>query len=409
MSKSEISFQSFYQTKVEARLAELDKKKWPALLATGYMRFSMVVFFIVFFSIFLGFVNMFAMEGTFVWIVRCFMILVAGLVLYGNIRKYVYQDLRNFFPMFSENRANINVITIVSIILMMTGATYLGEYYLGNEFGMGFIGRYAGAIGFLIAIAIPNIFLPSITSGFASKYKQILVPELTNYLGFNCTYDVNARIGQEDFKQCGIYRPERISRYKGYDLIEGSIGKTSFKFSQLEVIEKKTTQTSKGRRTENVEVFKGLFYMSDFNKKLEGHTLILPDLARELFGENIGESLNKLGTLTYQGVKLEKLENREFEKFFTVYSSDPIEARYILSPKLTERIVELRKELDMDYSLSFKEDKMYLTLETPKDVYGPNLFSSVNNRERAEEINDFLARILGIPDKFDFNTRIWTT
>lgn len=38
-----------------------------------------------------------------------------------------------------------------------------------------------------------------------------------------------------------------------------------------------------------------------------------------------------------------RLEDPEFEKIFVVYSSDEVEARYILSTSFMERLVEFRK------------------------------------------------------------------
>lgn len=408
MRKSEITFNSFYQTRLGEKLEELDRSKLPALLATGYLRLVLVVFFVVFFSIFLGFVSVFDFGGIFVLIIKGFMMFVAFLVLYGNIRKYVYQDLKKFFPAFAKNRTNINVITISSIVFMMVGSTLLGQFYLGVQLGDEFIGRYAGAIGFLVLIGISTLFVKGISERFYVKYKEVVMPELLNYSGVETSYNGEEKLSKQEFLDSALYHPHRISRFSGSDLVEGKLGQTSFKFSHLEVTEIRRSGSGSKSKTEIVELFKGLFYVSSFNKIFEGNTIVMPDVARELFGEALGEKLNKLGLTGYKDVKFEQLENREFEKYFTVYASDPVEARYILSPALMERIVRLREELDMDFHLSFKQNKMYLALETPKDLFGPDLFTSINNLKRVEEINDFLVQILRIPDKFDLNTRIWT-
>lgn len=404
MRHHELNFQSFYQTRLQDKLAQLDRKKLPALFATGYMRFATVVFYVVFFSIFLGFIMNFTKEMPYVWVITVFMMFVAFLVLYGNIRKYVLQDLKIFFPKTAEDRRLVNVITIGSIIIMMVGAGYLGAYYLGDFDGIGFFARYGGAIIGMVVLMIPVIFFQKVAAGFALHYKKVLMPELIKYSGIQAFYDGDEYISQAEFLESGFYQPEKVSKYVGYDLVKGKEGETDFRFSQLEVQEYR----SKGSKSEIVEIFKGLYYVSDFNKNMEGHTLVVPDVATELLGRNLGERMNKIGAMVYKDVKLEQMENSEFEDYFSVFSSDPIEARYILSPKLAEQIMNLRKQLGRDYSLSFKNGKMFISIESGKDLLGPNLFASLDNKERAEEINDFLNLILGITQKFDLNTRIWS-
>lgn len=406
MRHQEINFQSFYQTRLQEQLRKLGKKKTPALLATAYMRFAIMTFFVVFFSIFLGFLSIFPMDNAFIWIVKGFMITVAFIVIYGNIRKYVLHDLKQFFPTLAESRSTINVITIGSIILIMLAATYLGFNYLGGGFDNDFFLRYGGAIIGMVILVLPILFLKHIAEGFALNYKKVLIPELIDYMGVEATYTGDKYVAKADFLDSGLFTPESINKYVGFDLTEGKDGETNFSFSQLEVQEFRRGK-GKNSKSEIVEIFKGLFYVSDFNKKMEGHTLVVPDVATELFGRNLGERINKLGSYVYEDVKLEQLENAEFEDYFSVFSSDPVEARYVLSPKLVESIMILRKELDRDYSLSFKNGKMYIAIESGKDFFGPNLFSSLDNQVRAEEIYHLLTKVVRITQQFDLNTRVW--
>ena len=65
---------------------------------------------------------------------------------------------------------------------------------------------------------------------------------------------------------------------------------------------------------------KGFFFIADFQKDFQGHTTILR---------------NSLFKLSSSGSRV-KLENPDFEKTFDVYSTDQIEARYLLSPSRSE-------------------------------------------------------------------------
>ena len=80
-------------------------------------------------------------------------------------------------------------------------------------------------------------------------------------------------------------------------------------------------------------MFNGLFFIADFNKDFQGWTLVLPDKAERKLGY-IGRAIQP----SKRGLeKLSRFEDAEFEKFFTVYTDDPVVARYILSISLMNR------------------------------------------------------------------------
>ena len=96
--------------------------------------------------------------------------------------------------------------------------------------------------------------------------------------------------------------------------------------------EKHTSIDSKGNpKTTYSTIFQGVFMIADFNKKLKYYTKVI---------ESSGDFFAKI---FYNRTKVE-LENPVFEKIFNTYSKNQIEARYILSPAMMERILEFRKQ-----------------------------------------------------------------
>ena len=73
---------------------------------------------------------------------------------------------------------------------------------------------------------------------------------------------------------------------------------------------------------------KNSYGYQDFNKHFNVKTYVLTDTAEKMFGF-LGK---KLQSMNSSRDDLVYLENPDFEKQFVVYSSDQIEARYILSP-----------------------------------------------------------------------------
>ena len=118
----------------------------------------------------------------------------------------------------------------------------------------------------------------------------------------------------------------------------------------------------------------------------------------------LGQSLQSLDTSRGAIVKL---EDPEFEREFVVYSSDQVEARYILSSALMQRIVEFRRRCNRRVHLSFVGDHVYLAVESGKDLFEPPLFSRLTAATVEEYWSD-LQLFGGIVEQLNLNTRIWT-
>jgi hypothetical protein len=204
--------------------------------------------------------------------------------------------------------------------------------------------------------------------------------------------------------QSGLFR-RQPDRFQGDDLVEGVIDKTQFCFSELKAEYKTETSDSKGRhRTQWHIIFKGLFFMADFNKHFNTKTFVLPDIAEKFLGF-IGEKLQSVNR-TYG--ELVKLEDPEFEEEFVVYSQDQVEARYILSPSFMKRVIEFKRKSGRKIHLSFVDSSLYLAISFDRGSFEPRLFQSSLNIEPFEEYYEDLTLIHSIVGDLNLNTRIWT-
>jgi len=96
------------------------------------------------------------------------------------------------------------------------------------------------------------------------------------------------------------------------------------------------------------------------------------------------------------------------EKEFVVYSDDPVEARYILSPLFMEKLLACKERLDMDISISFYKSNIYIAIPVSKDFFEPGLFRTIINPEKTEEYFEDMKMVLEIIDELSLNTRIWS-
>ena len=231
------------------------------------------------------------------------------------------------------------------------------------------------------------------------KYKQEIIKEMVNFIDPSLTYNSTSFISQHEFSNSKIFI-RNIDRYRGDDLVVGNLGKTEVQFSELNA---QYETTDKDGRSRYVSIFNGIFFIADFHKDFVGETIVLPDRAEKLFG--------KLGTI-FQKMNISrpdlvKLENPDFEKAFVVYGTDQVEARYILTPALMERIMDFQKKSGKIY-LSFLHSKVYIAISLSKNLFEPPLLRSMLNYKLVEDYFKYLMLIVNIVEDLDLNTRIWS-
>jgi hypothetical protein len=102
------------------------------------------------------------------------------------------------------------------------------------------------------------------------------------------------------------------------------------------------------------------------------------------------------------------MEDVEFEKAFAVYSSDQVEARYILSTSLMQRILQFREKTRSKIGLSFIDSEVFIAVPLKENLFEAPFFSSMIKFEMIEGFNKYLVLFIGIVEDLNLNTRIWT-
>lgn len=238
---------------------------------------------------------------------------------------------------------------------------------------------------------------------FADRFKKTVIAKIVKFVDENLNYYPENGIGQSSFSGSSIFQ-HGIDRYKSEDLVSGKLGLTKIEFSEVHA-EYKTETYHKGRKqTHWHTIFKGLFFIADFNKNFSTRTVVLPDTAEKLFGF-LGKTLQSMNITRDP---LIKLEDPEFEKNFVVYGQDQIEARYILSTSLMKRIVDFKKKTKKEISLAFVNSSVYATVPVSKNLFEPRVFSTIVNFDLLKEYFEYMLLSAGIVDDLNLNTRIWS-
>lgn len=395
---------------VRNKLDQLTGKSRTGLwIAAIFSRLAALFVVLVFSSLFLGFIGFMRTatggDGFFKWFSIPFYV-IFFLVFAITFQKRIYNDLRDWFPSTNITRRQSWLFAAILVIPMMFLGHYLGTNYLGDELSAHLLGRWALGLGALVAVGIPGYLAQGIETRFIDKYKREMLPEMVKDMPGHLSYDHGQFETEKQFTESELFLTTgTIISFKGSDRIHGIDGRTQFSLSQLHVRVKEVTQSDGKTKVEIKDLFKGILFNADFNKTFEGKVLVFPDHARGMFGSLMGESLNTL--VNRPGMHSVMMEDPIFEERFTVIASDKVLARYILTPKLMERLVELEHRLGYDLSMSFINGHLYLALEYDRDFFRPPILGRLNNPHFLQRQYNLLRNLVTIPELLDLETRVW--
>ncbi len=267
---------------------------------------------------------------------------------------------------------------------------------------------------FFILLLIPGILILAYVFIFLSgaslntMFKGKVVGELAKEIDPSLRYQPKPPYSGDFLYHLGLI-DKSPNRVRAEDYFKGTLGATDVEFFEQE-LKKVTKHTdSKGNTRTSTEIlFKGLVFIADFHKSFNGTTLILPDFADSAA---LGWLASKLESKRIGDKQIVNLENPDFEKLYTVYSTDQVESRYILSTSFMERMVKLFQRLDAASSskprvkVLFHKEKMHMTIH-----WSNNFFDFDRNKtveQEVKETTEELRTVTAIVEDLNLNTRIW--
>lgn len=235
--------------------------------------------------------------------------------------------------------------------------------------------------------------------GYSSLFKDQVIEKLVSFVDESLKYSKNNSINEHEYKISSLF-PQRVDRYSGDDLVIGNIEGVDVRFSEVHTQVKK--KGNKGK-TYWMNVFQGMFFIADFNKEFQGRTIVLPDNSEKFLGSfaHIFQSFSSRGELI-------KMDSLEFEKAFTVYSSDQIEARYILSHSLMQSILEFKKLLDKNIHISFVGSKIYIAISFKEKLFEPKIYKRVTSFDEIKQYFQIMSFTADIVNNLRLDRKIWS-
>ncbi len=286
------------------------------------------------------------------------------------------------------------------------------------------IGSFSVFFGTIIAAA--NVLLPmylsillvigALTTAFAAgaiyyydrrdlqiALKQHLLAPLAQQLDGSLQFLPKQGFSSSDLLRSSLF-PDN-GQLQSSDLLRGRYGQTDFVSAFVEVhqAQRRGRKQSLAKFDQNRVAFSGLMIIADSNKHIKGRTLVLPDYLEAYLGRWLSKQLSRLRHTRLENAEL---EDPDFERAFEVYTTDQVEARYLLTPDMMKRILTLQAELKRELRIAYFRDRVYIAIDRV-DPIELDVFRPVAGHKLEEPIREQWALIRKVIDGLQLNERIW--
>jgi len=214
------------------------------------------------------------------------------------------------------------------------------------------------------------IFL-GIYYGLHSKYlgktranlKDTLVKPTFAFFGWEYSRTVSSPPDTKYLAEFGLLEKHASAKFE--DGVRGKIRKLHFEMTEVRCLNPQN-------RYHNRTPFHGLLLVIQHPLKFDDQTVVLRKRRRPVKAAK----LKRVG-----------LVDPVFREVFQAYSTDQVEARYLLTPDVMHRLFELELAVHgKNIQFGFVKNHLWVTIETNDRYEGGSLFSSLTQSERVHEL-----------------------
>lgn len=307
----------------------------------------------------------------------------------SELTDFYYKNLFPTLEKLENSRKNLRykiiIVALVYTLLCAAIAYALGNFY---EFVI------------FAYIAIGAIIYKFLVHDYTHEFKMSVIKPLIHAIDSSLLYSSKTHVSDYYFQRSELF--EKPDKLDGNDYVKGRIDGINIQFSDIHA--QKRHKNSKGRESWST-LFQGLFIVADFNKHFSGETVVLPDSAQSTFGDVIGHWLQSNNMARDE---LVKMDDPEFEKEFVVYSTDQIEARYILSNSLMKKLLAFQQKSSHQVHISFVGTHIYMAISYNKDLFEPSIFHSLLDYKVAMEYVKTLHLAISVVEELKLNQKLWS-
>jgi hypothetical protein len=322
----------------------------------------------------------------------------------ADLRAFYEQTLKPALRALDRERCTVR--NRLMVLWIATGLALIAAFAVGSkvetmdlsEGVLTVVGAVTG-IGLFAAWFIVYGWTRRKAAQFLARFKENVIGQVVRFIEPALEYDPDGCISPETFDRSGLF-PLHYDKYAGDDRVHGTIGRTPLEFSEVHT---RVNVAAEEARPKYRTQFHGLFFVCEFNKTFQGRTYVLPDRLKSALGD-LGAALQR--SKTRYGGKV-TLEDPEFGRMFTVYGTDQIVSRYVLSLSLMERLKAFRKKTRQPLRLAFVDSDLFAAISFDRDLFEPRVWRTLVNYAAVRTVFEDLQFVIGIVEDLNLNTRIW--
>jgi hypothetical protein len=256
----------------------------------------------------------------------------------------------------------IAVIIFIKVILDMASFALFGAADDEAAF-FGSLGLALLASVFAVAAFVCKMKWDSLFFAFNKSFKDNIVLAILRDKMEVISYIPNEDMKKEEMDKSNLFRHYNI--HNGNDLLEANYKNTHFRMCDTKHIYQYTTQNRDGDDVvHNIDRFFGRLFIIDYDAFCDTPVYVC---------EHTVDSLNKSSPYSLDDSEKTMLstESPEFDKRFYVKCESELDALRILTPQVITGILDARKNLASyikNVRFAFKDDKLYVTLYSEKDL-----------------------------------------
>lgn len=242
------------------------------------------------------------------------------------------------------------------------------------------------------------------------EFKQKIVKQVIHFIDPTLTYQQAIPFPMEKFYGTQLF-PKKADIHGAQDCISGVHRNIPFEFMEIKTQIKKETRSRQGNNlgttTTYETLFKGLFFCAQFHKSFHGSTIIQTDKFESKWGF-IGRGLQKWK----HGSQLVELEDPEFEKKFKVYSTDQVEARYLLSTSFMRKVLDLEHHYGPGVQMAFQNSEIIIAIPSEKDFFEADSWGTGGDEQWLGQVKSFINEyhsIMDVIDILELDKNLWKT
>ena len=236
----------------------------------------------------------------------------------------------------------------------------------------------------LVVLLLPFIWwLYRPIKHYKQDVKQRIYPQIFKYFGSDFIFSREHKMSLSKLKASKILPYYDNANFDDY--VQGTYKGVEIALNELHL----TKQVQRDKRTETQTVFRGVMVELSSHKPFDGHTVVV---------KNRGGLINFLSG-SFKGLERVKLEDPIFEKQFDVFSTDQIEARFLLTVTFMERLQALSASFDNKIQCAFYQDRLLIMLQSKDNRFEmASIFKGATFEYEFSQINKEMKQLFAIVD-----------